>query len=205
MPLGEEFQGLPMENLIGAPLNAACNANVNLAKATAEFIETIGFVQGEDGKSQDVRTAKFAFDKPVIVTDAQGNQTFQKERIDIEVPLLSVVQIPSLKVDTVDITFDMEVKTSEKSSETSDKTGEMSGGVKVGWGPFSAHVDFKGSVSAHKENTRSTDKSAKYHVEVKALDKGMPEGLARVLDIMNQAAAPMSISASKDTKQGGGE
>lgn len=204
MPLGEEFQGLPMESLIGAPLDAACAANVKLAKATAEFIETVGFVQGEGDKkdSSTIRVAKFAFDKPIITTDKDGKQTFSKERIDIEVPLLSVVQIPSLKVDTVDITFDMEVKTSEKSSETSDKSGEISGGAKIGWGPFSAHVDFKGSVSTHKENTRSTDKSAKYHVEVKAIDKGMPEGLARVLDIMNQAAAPMNITSGKDNNGG---
>ncbi len=198
MPLGEEFQGLPMESLIGAPLDAACTANLKLAQATAEFIETVGFVQDEDGttNSSTVRVAKFSFDKPIVTTDSSGNQTFSKERIDIEVPLLSVVQIPSLKVDTVDITFDMEVKTSETSSETSDKSGEISGGAKIGWGPFSAHVDFKGSVSTHKENTRSTDKSAKYHVEVKATDQGMPEGLARVLDIMNQAAAPMNITSN---------
>ena len=84
----------------------------------------------------------------------------------------------------------MEIKTSDTSKESSDKQGSFSGTGKVGYGPFSLSVTVSGSVSAHKENTRSTDKSAKYHVEVKATDHGMPEGLARVLDIMNRAIVP---------------
>ena len=50
------------------------------------------------------------------------------------------------------------------------------------------------AVSTAKEHTRSTDKSAKYHVEVHALDEGMPEGLSRVLDILQSAIAPVSVA-----------
>jgi len=45
-------------------------------------------------------------------------------------------------------------------------------------------------VSSHMQNTRSSDNSAKYHLNVKAEDKGMPEGLARVMDIMQTACEP---------------
>ncbi len=193
MALGQEFQGLPMSDLIGSPLTAACEANINLAKSTADFINTVGFNQ--DGKT--IRTAEFAFNRPVTTYDDAGNEVIKQEKVDIEVPLLSIVQIPSLKVDLVDITFDMEIKSSEQSKESSDKSGELSGQARIGIGPFSASVSFKGSVSTHKENTRSTDKSAKYHVQVKATDSGMPEGLCRVLDLMNQAVAPKAIGEAK--------
>lgn len=192
MALGQEFQGLPMKDLIGTPLMAACEANLNLAKTTADFIKTIGF--DEDGKT--IRTAEFSFNRPVVEHDKDGNETIRQERVEIEVPLLAVVQIPSLKVDLVDITFDMEVKSSETSKSSSDKSGEISGSASVNYGVFKASVSFKGSVASHKENTRSTDKSAKYHVQVKATDHGMPEGLSRVLDLMNQAVAPKSVGAA---------
>ena len=60
---------------------------------------------------------------------------------------------------------------------------------------FKGTVKVSGSVATHKENTRSSDNSARYHVEVHAKDTGMPEGLARVLDILQSSVAPKSISA----------
>ena len=65
----------------------------------------------------------------------------------------------------------------------------------MGFGPFKASVTVSGSVSSHKENTRSSDNSAKYHVEVHAVDDGMPEGLARVMDILQSAVAPRKVGA----------
>ena len=65
--------------------------------------------------------------------------------------------------------------------------------MEAGWGCFSIKVHVEGSVATHKENTRSSDNSAKYHVEVHASDKGMPEGLARVMDIMNGAIVPKAL------------
>ncbi len=121
-------------------------------------IDTVGF--DTQGDKKVVRTAQFAYN----VLDQDGKE----QKVDIDVPLLAVVQIPSLKVDLVDITFDMEIKTSESSKSSQDKSGSFSGTGQVGWGPFSLKVSVSGSVSAHKENTRSTDKSAKYHVQVKA-------------------------------------
>lgn len=35
-------------------------------------------------------------------------------------------------------------------------------------GPFSMKAKVKGSISSHKENTRKSDNSAKYHVQVRA-------------------------------------
>ena len=52
-----------------------------------------------------------------------------------------------------------------------------------------------GSVSAHSNNTRSSDNSAKYNVSVTATNHGTPEGLARVLDMMAANVAPSLISS----------
>src|SRR3546814_17961985 len=106
------------------------------------------------------------------------------ETVELSVPLLAVVKVPNLSINKVDITFDMEVKNSETSKESTDMQAAMEATAKIGWGPISATVKISGSVSSHKENTRSPDPSAKYHVEVHASDDGMPEGLARGLDLI---------------------
>ena len=131
--------------------------------------------------------------------DANGN--IPTETVELDVPLLAIVKVPALGIDTVDITFDMEVKNSERTSETEDKKGSFSADASVGWGPFSLKVHVEGSVATHQENTRQTDQSAKYHVQVRATDKGMPEGLARVLDMMNTAIAPKTIAPTKAPDQ----
>ena len=192
-----------MGDLIGGPLMASCDAQVKLANATADFIKYIGFnpptKTGQD--VGDVRTALFKFTRPVTTGSAvTPGQVIPTEDVTLEVPLLAIVNIPSLSIKNVDIVFDMEVKNSETSVEGSDAQAAVEAEAKVGWGPFSASVKISGSVSSHKENTRQTDQSAKYHVEVHASDTGMPEGLARVLDIMQSSIAPKTIKSSSTAK-----
>lgn len=201
MAIGDDFKGLPMETLIGAPLTAACDANVKLAQATADFITKIGFEIGDDGKpTNTVREAKFGYSRYEQVTKEGGDTDYVEHPMNIKVPLLAIVNVPSLKVNNVDITFDMEVKSHDESKSSSTKEGAFEASASVGWGPFKASAKVSGSVSTSKENVRSTDKSAKYHVQVVAEDSGMPEGLARVLDMMNQAVT--AVPASTEKKDG---
>lgn len=202
--MGDQFRGLPMGDLIGGPLTAACDAQVRLANATADFIKVVGFLPPVADPNNpnavvdanavgDVRTVSFRFDRPSQSNPSDGT-TNPMERVELEVPLLAVVKVPNLSINKVDVTFDMEVKNSEQSREASDSQAALSAEASVGWGPFKAKVNISGSVSSHKENTRSTDQSAKYHVEVHAADEGMPEGLARVLDLIAQSVAPKAIT-----------
>ncbi|WP_425462906.1 DUF2589 domain-containing protein [Luteibacter pinisoli] len=183
MSIAEQFRGLPMGDLVGAPLMAACDAQVRLAQATAEFISKVGFEQDETGNATGkTRTSEFKFSRPV--QDAEGK--WMDEAVEMSVPLLSIVKVPTLAVETVDITFDMEVK----ASSTDKSSRDTSASFGASWGGFGAKVSVSGSVTAHKENTRTSDNSAKYHVNVQARDGGMPEGLARVMDILQTAVVP---------------
>lgn len=183
MGIGQEFAGLNMEQLIGGPLSAAANANTLMAGTTANFINRVGFTG--DGK---LRTAAFGYQKRSQNEDGTTNL----EDMRVEVPLLSIVPIPNLQVDEVNITFDMEVKQSQRSENSADESATVSASARF----FCAKVDISGSVSAHQSNTRSTDNSAKYHVDVRATNHGTPEGLARVLDMMAANVAPALLNSS---------
>ena len=190
--IADQYKGLPMDSLIGGPLTAACDAQVMLAKSCANFITTIGF---EDAEHKTIRQAKFSFMRPKDGEVEAGKQR-EHERVDIEVPLLSIVRVPSLMIKTLDITFDMEVKSSFSEVDKSSKSGSLEASAQIGFGPFSASVKIQGSISASRERTRTSDNSAKYHVSVHAADEGMPEGLARVLDIMQSSIAPKAPPAA---------
>lgn len=190
--MADQFSGLPMESLIGGPLQAACKAEVMLAAATTNFIETIGFQDADgSGGPRKAKTVAFSFQRPA--TDPEG-KTIGNETVSLEVPVLSIVNVPSLMVKKVDVTFDMEVKSSVASQQTTDKSGTLDAHAKLGWGVFSLDVSIKGTISSHESNTRSSDNSAKYHVSVQAEQAGMPEGLSRVLDILATAVQPSAIT-----------
>ena len=177
-----QFSGLPMASLIGSPLKAACTAQVMLARSTVDFIRDVGF------EGDNRRTADFSYSRNVVTGKVElGNDIIAEEKVGLEVPVLAIVNIPSLMVDEVDITFDMEVRSSETAKATESTKGKFSAKAKLGWGPFS------GRVTTHKENTRSSDNSAKYHVSVYASQGGTPEGLSRVLDIIQESVAPAPV------------
>lgn len=175
-----------MDQLIGAPLRAAADASVQLATAAADFINSVGF--DAEGK---VRTVAFGYQKRSVNEDGTSNL----DEMKVDVPMLAIVPIPNLQVDEVNILFDMEVKQSERQESSMDMGASLTGSAKIG----PVKISVTGSISSHQSNTRSSDNSAKYHVDVRATNHGVPEGLARVLDMMAANVAPTLVgSALKD-------
>jgi hypothetical protein len=210
--MSDQFKGLPMDSLIGGPLTAACDAQVRLANATADFIKFVGFEPPKDNQKLIPRVTQFKFTRPVERTTTLDNYgkpkgpplKISQEEVELEVPLLALVRVPNLSITTVDVDFDMEVKSSFTSTEKSSAELEASADVTVGWGFLKAKIHIQGKVSSHKENTRTSDNSAKYHVAVHAEDRGMPEGLARVMDILQTSIAPKKIQPASDLKDDSG-
>ena len=56
--IGEQFSGLPMASLLGAPLQAAADAQCQFAKATQAFIDAVGL---SSSQSRGRRTTSFSY------------------------------------------------------------------------------------------------------------------------------------------------
>ena len=175
--IASQFTGLPIETLISAPLVAAAEGQKSLAATTANFITEVGM--DKDGKT-----------KSVAFTYEDGS-----EHVELDVPLLSIINIPSLCVDTIDVEFQMEVSAQAASKSSTDASAELT--AKAGFGCYSA--SFTGKVSHHSENSRSSDSSAKYSISVKGKQE-KPEGLMKVLDMLNN-----SIGKNKGAAADGGQ
>jgi len=225
MSVASQFAALPMESLIGGPLNAAATAQGTLASITTQFITDVG-LQADSKGNLSARTVDFKYDKPfkiaaveavthvpfkagtpavAEVLNADGSvktpavaevtgvtavtaqpESWSKVSMNLVVPLLTIVKAPNLQIKEVNVTFDMAVSTSDSSSNTNSQSATVSASYR-GWG---AKVKFSGTVSNKNESQRKSDTSAKYHVDVKALDEGAPEGLMKVLDILQEAIQP---------------
>jgi hypothetical protein len=194
--MSSQFGGLPMDQLIGGPLKAACSAQTLLAKASSDFIKDVG-LNDAGGGNMTARTVDFSFNRPT--TGADGSTTLEK--VDLQVPLLAIINTPSLSVKEAEVRFTMEVKSSTSSKTTSDSKADLTAHAKYNAGLFSCDVTVHGSVANHSENSRSSDNSAKYDVKVVARDDGPPEGLMKVLDMLNDAIAPTPAGAAPPPKK----
>lgn len=184
-PVADKFKGSPMRDLIGGPLIAAAEAQQNLAAVAFDFYKKIAFE--DDGKK--TRIIEFNVKRPVKVG---GKMEMMEQKI--EAPFIGLVPIPSLLIDRIDIDFQMEVTDTnvDKSSSTAEASTKVSGG----WWVTTAEVT--GKVSSSRENTRTTNQSAKYQVHVTASQQPQTEGLSKLMDIMASCIEPVAAGA-KDT------
>ena len=115
------------------------------------------------------------------------------EAVALDVPLLSIINIPSLCVEEIDVNFNMVVSTQNSTKSSTDSSATVN--ASVGFACWKA--SFEGKVSHHSESNRSSDTSAKYTIAVKGKQE-KPEGLMKVLDMLNS-----SIGKTKDAPAGG--
>ena len=209
--MAQQFTGLPMDSLIGGPLNAAATANSAMALTQTKFMLDTCFskaAQDQQGKDDSYKPImiKMELERGVITPakDETSDPSIEVVKTSFNLPLLTIIPLNSLAVETVDIGFEMEVKSSfseEQSEETKSKIhAEASFEAKAGWGPLSVTV--KGSASYDKEDskTHSThyekSNSAKYTVNVHAGQLPIPKGVNTIIEAFTQAIEPIQMPSA---------
>ena len=195
--IADQFAGLPIEELIVSPIIGMAKGQAKLNEVTWKYISEVAFVKDEKTGVTSARSLDVEMNR-VVTNGETGEQEIQK--LYNKVPMLPLVPLPSLAITSADIEFSMEVKTSEASKDTSssENSYEASAGGKW-WGmSFSAKV--AGKVSTNKENTRSTDNSAKYNVKVHAEQLPATEGMLKLSDYLTQMLEPSLIPLTAEPK-----
>lgn len=176
----DKFVGIPIAELVAAPLVAVCDSQKKLAQSAFEFMNEIGFK--EDGKP---RLLEFNLQRPIEGSD-------MPQEIKVSAPFLGLVPLPNLLIEDVQVDFQMEVTATEKSTDNSSKEASTNANANFRFGCFgSGSVNVSGKVSSSRENTRSTNQTAKYQVHVSARQQRQTEGLSKLMDIMASCVEPL--------------
>ncbi|WP_047445397.1 DUF2589 domain-containing protein [Alistipes sp. ZOR0009] len=203
--MAQAFSGLPMDSLIGGPLNAAAKANAAMALTQTSFLLDTCFSK-KDEKNYEPILISMTLTRGVIQPAEAGKDPIIKQvQTKFELPILTIIPLNSLAVDNVDISFEMEVKSSfgEDTHEEKSKAlkAESSFEAKFGYGPFSATI--KGSVSYDQKESSSRDthyqksNSAKYTVNVHAGQLPLPQGVTTIIDAFTKSIEPIELPVSK--------
>ena len=168
--VASELQSLPFGSLIGGPLDAAIEAQGRAAMSSVKFIRSVGF----DDKNNVI---------PVTFIARKGDN-----EVTINVPLLTIVPIPFIRIDEMTIDFKANItssqQTEDKSSSTLSAGAKFSGSANYLW----AKASLEASVSSKKDSSSTRD--SKYSVEttidihVHAVQDELPAGLAKMLNIL---------------------
>jgi hypothetical protein len=192
--IADNFAGLPIEDLIVSPIVGMAKGQAKLNEVTWRYISEVAFEKDKDGKTT-ARSLDVEMNR-VVTNGETGEQEIQK--LYNKVPMLPLVPLPSLAITSADIAFTMEVKTSETSKESSDSESSYSASASASWWGMKFNATVAGKVATHKENTRSTDNSAKYEVKVHAEQLPPTEGMLKLSDYLTQMLEPSLIPLTVD-------
>jgi len=192
--IADQFAGLPIEELIVSPIIGMAKGQAKLNEVTWKYISEVAFVKDKDGKTT-ARSLDVEMNR-VVTNGATGEQEIQK--LYNKVPMLPLVPLPSLAITSADIEFSMEVKTSEASKDTSSSENSYEASAGGSWWGMSFNAKVAGKVATNKENTRSSDNSAKYNVKVHAEQLPPTEGMLKLSDYLTQMLEPSLIPLTAD-------
>ncbi len=170
------LESLPLDHLISAPLMSACAAQVQLSNATCDFVKQMGFDDDDN-----VKMVSFKMNE----RDASG----VVQEVNINVPLLTVLNVPSMQIQSVSIDLVVEVDAMSENKNTSESEKTSAFGVKVnagykGWGlNVKSEVTYNttAKLSSSTSNNDKLNTKAKYQINLLAENR-QPVGLTKILD-----------------------
>jgi len=157
-----------LKELVYAPLHAVSEANMRLSSNIVDFLASTGDMDADSAGNPTVHLHTIQMQYQQLRNDADENTV--AERIGLEIPLLSIYPLSSLKVSKTKVSFDVEVK----NMITVDDS-----------------VKIYTQVCAKKQ--RQNANHARFSFEMELESVPVSEGLARFVDTLNAQATPKRI------------
>jgi hypothetical protein len=176
--LTSELNNIDFAKLIGGPLQAAVQAQAAASMTTVKFIQEVGFERDEAGTVTGVKYVDFKYDGKTGETNPDGTEKTVSKAV--KVPLLSMLTIPNLRVEDVDINLNVKLN----SVETKNVSNSLN--VKADLGINYAFVKLKVSAAVQRTSTTGVKVEKEYamNVKVHATQDQMPGGLEKILNLL---------------------
>lgn len=173
--LANELNNLDFGTLIGGPLQAAVNAQNDAALAQVNYIKAVGFKTVTDSNNQDIDVLN------MVDFHYQEGTGSSATHYTFSMPLLSMLNIPALRIDEMTIDFNAKL-TSVETAETKDSVA-ASANLSLSYGKLAS---LKASASYQKTTSTGSkvDKTYSMSIHVRVVNDEIPVGLERMLTVM---------------------
>lgn len=192
--LVQELNSLDFSVYIGGPLQAAVDAQHSASMSQVNFIKEVGFVTSTSGDpevtSVDLRYVDFKYKKRVpnpefdTAEDVSAtNQEFIDSEVTIKVPFLTMLTIPAIRIEEINIDFNAKLTSVETTAASSEFAGSAELSAKFWKVKFKASASYKRTTSS----TSNVEKTYTLGVRVRAVNDELPAGLDRILTMLEDS------------------
>lgn len=196
--LVQELNSLDFSVYIGGPLQAAVDAQHAASMSQVNFIKEVGFVTTTSGNPavtrNDLRYVDFKhykrapnpnFGNLSTTLPAGTNVTdeFIEREVTIKVPFLTMLTIPALRIEEINIDFNAKLTSVETRNVSSEFGASFEASGKLWKVRFKASASYKRSTSS----TTNIEKSYNLGVRVRAVNDELPAGLDRILTMLESS------------------
>ena len=179
-----EFQALPLEFIVASPLIAAVKAQAAAAEATKNFI--LSLMKDENGQHTPI-TVDFK-----VKCDA-GEAS---KEVQVNAPLLSIVPVPHLRIDSLTTHFKYEISQTVVDSQKRDLSVSLEANTGAALSPF-VNATLRGSVANASSESSTANRSGSLEITVHASEAPIPEGLAKILSLLSNSIQTKQESSTQ--------
>ena len=221
---GQEISSLDFASMIGGPLIAVVNAQAQAAMSTVNFIKEVGFkkpaqeqIAGGDTSTMDPIYVTFKYPKeiqpyqpavaaiPAFAGDAANPPRPAVPAVaavpavwetqQLQVPILTMLPIPFIRVDLTTIDFNAKINSVEYTKTDTNLKVDAGLEAKAGWLWGSAKLKVNTSYQRTTQQGSTVERTYSMAVHVKAVQDEMPAGMEKILNILEEAITARPTNA----------
>lgn len=163
-------QFFPLDDLVYAPLKAVAVSNMNLSTSLIDNIKSLGTVKHIGNEEVlFLKKLNIEYDK---LHPSESNNTYV-EKVEMQVPLLSLIQIPNLNIKNAEVDFQTEVSVLEDKGNKKEIIARIC-----------------------SPQTRKSDELPKIEYKIKLKSADVTEGYMRIVDALDSSTVSKKMGAS---------
>ena len=214
---GQELSSIDFESMIGGPLVAVINAQAQAAMTTVNFIKEVGFKKpsteedaGGDTSTEEPIYVTFKYPKelspyqPAILADPDADPPVEAsdpvdavyETQELQVPILTILPIPFIRIDLTTIDFNAKITSVEYRKTNTRLKVDASLEAKAGWLWGSAKLKVSTSFQRTTQQGNTVNRTYSLAIHVKAVQDEMPAGMEKMLSILEGAITSKPAQAA---------
>jgi hypothetical protein len=213
---GQELASIDFESMLGGPLVAVVNAQAQAAMSTVNFIKEVGFkkktttdMAGGDSGTEEPIYVTFKYPKelspyqpatpgdptatPPVPATAAVPAVYETQQL--QVPILTMLPIPFIRIDLTTIDFNAKINSVEYRKTDTNLKVDASLEAKAGWLWGSAKLKVATSFQRTTSQGNTVDRTYSMAVHIKAVQDEMPAGMEKILSILEGAIVSTPATA----------
>ena len=185
MPIqvGKTIRSLPLEYVMSAPLLGAIKSQARAAKTTIDFFNNACLVETDDSTPDNPQYEIRQLDLSYRTTETDAGGTESDVTRTISVPMATVFPIPYVGISDINTSFEFEIDSAQEEASNLSLSSEID--FSQGW--IGGGIEIKGKVGYEQSFRDTTKQKAKLKMNIHATSSEQPEGMKKILEILNDA------------------